>query len=382
MQYMGNISGDQTMQIMTFVAFVAGAIGFLCVTVILYGTSFLCYNFLKDFAILKENISWFHQLHDPMDVFFNFEESPYPLLFGSAFCSGLASAIRVYISLREYMRHLSQRLRFLLMLIVLYIATLVILAPSNVLGLGLPFYSFLPVIFGIVVGTKLSAAWEGPSEKIEKEVEEDVRKYKEEAKQLLDSGDWQSAAVFYKKAIFERMMNPGKLHNLTGELADIYRKNGIEADFSKVLETPRLFNEIFDAKITRKERNRLVVKLHNDVLEILNKYPGKLTPTKHPVDQKTEATQSIEPPKQEHQDVISIVSDIVAKQFKLPKEQIGADYTFDGSLASNNSEMDELRRVLEETFGLVIDTEEVGNIKAVGQVADYVKRTTNGELFE
>jgi acyl carrier protein len=99
------------------------------------------------------------------------------------------------------------------------------------------------------------------------------------------------------------------------------------------------------------------------------------------VDQRTGAGLSLEPPK-EHQDVISIVSDIVARQFNLSKERIGTDYALKDTLASDNSEMTKLRSALEEAFGLVIDPEEVGNIKTVGQVADYIERTIGGEISE
>jgi acyl carrier protein len=99
------------------------------------------------------------------------------------------------------------------------------------------------------------------------------------------------------------------------------------------------------------------------------------------IDQMTGAVLLLESPK-EHKDVVSIISDIAAREFSLPREQIGTDYALKDNLASDNSETSKLRSALEEEFGLVIAPEDAVNIRTVGQIADYIERTMRGEVSE
>ncbi len=101
-------------------------------------------------------------------------------------------------------------------------------------------------------------------------------KCKTKAKLLLESGEWQAASALYKKVIMERLGNLQALRELVTDLAEIYKQNGIEADLSKILECPELIKQIWNTKISPKEKSGLHVKLYGEIASILNKYPGTM----------------------------------------------------------------------------------------------------------
>lgn len=75
--------------------------------------------------------------------------------------------------------------------------------------------------------------------------------------------------------------------------------------------------------------------------------------------------------------VLEQIIKMVAEQFMIDENEISADTSFVDDLGADSLDVVELTMVLEETFSLPDTPEdELTNIHTVGDLADYVSRTT------
>ena len=75
--------------------------------------------------------------------------------------------------------------------------------------------------------------------------------------------------------------------------------------------------------------------------------------------------------------VLEQIIKMVAEQFMIDENEINADTSFVDDLGADSLDVVELTMALEETFSLPDTPEdELANIHTVGDLADYVSRTT------
>ena len=75
--------------------------------------------------------------------------------------------------------------------------------------------------------------------------------------------------------------------------------------------------------------------------------------------------------------VLEQIIKMVAEQFMIDENEISADTSFVDDLGADSLDVVELTMALEETFSLPDTPEdELTNIHTVGDLADYVSRTT------
>ena len=75
--------------------------------------------------------------------------------------------------------------------------------------------------------------------------------------------------------------------------------------------------------------------------------------------------------------VLEQIIKMVAEQFMIDENEISADTSFVDDLGADSLDVVELTMALEETFSLPDTPEdELTNIHTVGNLADYVSRTT------
>lgn len=75
--------------------------------------------------------------------------------------------------------------------------------------------------------------------------------------------------------------------------------------------------------------------------------------------------------------VLEQIIKMVAEQFMIDENEISADTSFADDLGADSLDVVELTMALEETFSLPDTPEdELTNIHTVGDLADYVSRTT------
>lgn len=75
--------------------------------------------------------------------------------------------------------------------------------------------------------------------------------------------------------------------------------------------------------------------------------------------------------------VLEKIIKMVAEQFMIDENEISADTSFVDDLGADSLDVVELTMALEETFSLPDTPEdELTNIHTVGDLADYVSRTT------
>ena len=76
--------------------------------------------------------------------------------------------------------------------------------------------------------------------------------------------------------------------------------------------------------------------------------------------------------------VLEQIIKMVAEQFMIDENEISADTSFVDDLGADSLDVVELTMALEETFSLPDTPEdELTNIHTVGDLADYVSRTTH-----
>ena len=122
-------------------------------------------------------------------------------------------------------------------------------------------YSFIAIVGGIVLAIysfKQKAA---------------THNYRDRAKQLLDSGDWEGAAAIYKKAILERLDNLSAIQGLVAELSAIYRQKGIAPKLDRVLEAPEILRQIEETNCSAFEQGKMTAEVRIETAKILDRYP-------------------------------------------------------------------------------------------------------------
>jgi len=89
-----------------------------------------------------------------------------------------------------------------------------------------------------------------------------------------------------------------------------------------------------------------------------------------------------EEPYRTESDVLSTTCDVVRKTCKVSDENVGEDYALGLELGGDTPEAVKLRFALERRFGLVLNPDEVSDIRTVGQLAEHIEKMLNPEFGE